>query len=90
MCGDRELLPTAVQPSHYKLALAPQLEEFVYSGSLTVTLTVQEPCNAITFHARELVISSGEQQAASKASRKRLDTRNRTPTERLKLYLCGP
>eukprot|EP00959_Pyramimonas_sp_CCMP1952_P355833 7452376-Pyramimonas_sp.AAC.1 len=59
MCGDRQLLPTAVKPAHYELNLAPKLEDFTYKGTLKVTLTVQEPCVGITFHARDLTISSG-------------------------------
>jgi len=59
MCGDKQLLPTAVTPSHYDLHLTPDLVSFAYDGEMTVKLTVHEPTNAITFHARDLVISSG-------------------------------
>ena len=41
MCGDKQLLPTAVTPSHYDLHLTPNLETFAYDGEMTVKLTVQ-------------------------------------------------
>ena len=59
MCGDKELLPTQVTPSHYDLHLTPNLETFAYDGEMTVKLTVHEPTDAVTFHARDLKIASG-------------------------------
>jgi aminopeptidase N len=59
MCGDKQLLPTAVTPSHYDLHLTPNLVTFAYDGLMTVKLTVHEPTDAITFHARDLNIASG-------------------------------
>ena len=59
MCGDKQLLPTAVTPSHYDLHLTPNLKTFAYDGTMNVKLTVHEPTDAITFHARDLVIASG-------------------------------
>lgn len=59
MCGDKQLLPTAVTPSHYDLHLTPNLETFAYDGEMTVKLTVHEPTDAVTFHARDLKIASG-------------------------------
>jgi hypothetical protein len=69
MCGDKQLLPTAVTPSHYDLALTPDLETFQYDGVVTVKLTVREPCAAVTFHAKDLKISSGVVVDASGAER---------------------
>jgi hypothetical protein len=40
MCGDKELLPTAVTPQHYDLHLSPDLEAFTYTGEMTVQLLV--------------------------------------------------
>ena len=54
MRGDKQLLPTAVTPSHYDLHLTPNLETFAYDGEMTVKLTVHEPTDAVTFHARDL------------------------------------
>lgn len=59
MCGEKELLPTAVTPQHYDLRLTPDLETFTYTGEVTVQLHVHEPCTAVTFHAKELAISAG-------------------------------
>ena len=59
MCGDKQLLPSAVTPQHYDLSLAPDLEAFTYTGVCTVQLLVSEPCDAITFHAKDLAISAG-------------------------------
>lgn len=59
MCGARELLPSAVTPSHYALELAPDLEAFTYTGKVVVELTVNAPCNAVTFHAKELDVKCG-------------------------------
>lgn len=69
MCGDKQLLPTAVTPEHYDLHLSPDLEAFTYDGVVTVKLTVREPCDAVTFHAKDLVISSGVVVDASGAER---------------------
>jgi len=59
MCGDRQLLPTAVTPEHYQLHLTPDLTAFTYSGEVVVTLRVREPCAAVTFHAKDLNITAG-------------------------------
>ncbi len=59
MCGDKELLPTAVTPEHYDLHLTPDLVGFAYDGALEVRLRVNEPTDAITFHAKDLKVSSG-------------------------------
>ncbi len=59
MCGDKQLLPTALTPTHYDLHLTPDLTTFAYDGVMTVKLTVHEPADAVTFHARDLKISSG-------------------------------
>lgn len=59
LCGDKELLPTAVTPQHYDLRLIPDLEAFTYTGEVTVQLYVHEPCTAVTFHAKDLDISAG-------------------------------
>ena len=59
MCGDKEILPTAVTPEHYDLHLTPDLVGFAYDGALEVRLRVNEPTDAITFHAKDLKVSSG-------------------------------
>jgi len=59
MCGDKQLLPTAVTPNHYDLHLTPDLVTLQYTGVMTVLLTVHEPSDAVTFHARDLKIQSG-------------------------------
>ena len=59
MCGDKQLLPTAVTPEHYDLHLTPDLQTFTYAGSVRVRLLVHEPCDAVTFHAKDLAISAG-------------------------------
>jgi len=52
-------LPRSVVPSHYRLRLEPDLEAFVFSGTVEIDVTVEEPVDTIQLNALELEIENG-------------------------------
>ena len=64
-------LPDTVRPSHYSLALTPDLKAATFSGIETIEVTLAEPTNRITLNAAEIdfqsvtVTASGKQQTAA-------------------------
>jgi aminopeptidase N/puromycin-sensitive aminopeptidase len=64
-------LSTAVVPSHYTLALAPDLQSATFTGEETIDVAVKEPTRAITLNAIELAFQSvtidagGQKQTAA-------------------------
>ena len=53
-------LPKNVVPIHYALGVAPDLKKFTFAGTVTITLKVIQPTNAITLHAKDLKIARAE------------------------------
>ena len=72
MTVDPYRLPRAVTPSHYELAIAPDLRTCRFEGTTAITVTVHEPVQEIVLNAIELDLhsavltdSSGTQQEAA-------------------------
>ena len=55
---DPNRLPTTVEPRHYQLHLAPDLEGAVFEGEQSVEVTIHESVDHITLHALDLDISA--------------------------------
>ncbi|MEO6628028.1 MAG: hypothetical protein ABIP03_05605, partial [Aquihabitans sp.] len=53
---DPNRLPTTVVPSHYELALTPDLEAATFRGTQIVTVEVTEPVTELVVHALDLSI----------------------------------
>ncbi|CAJ1420655.1 unnamed protein product [Effrenium voratum] len=53
---DRVLLPSDVLPEHYDLTLEPDVEKFVFDGSVKITCDVKVATDSISLHAHELVL----------------------------------
>ncbi len=64
-------LPDNVRPSHYTLALTPDLKAATFSGVETIDVTLAEPADRITLNAAEIdfksvtVTAGGKQQTAA-------------------------
>jgi aminopeptidase N/puromycin-sensitive aminopeptidase len=64
-------LPDTVRPSHYSLALAPDLVAATFSGVESIEVTLAEPTDRITLNAAEIdfqsvtVTANGTQQTAA-------------------------
>jgi aminopeptidase N len=56
VCGERNLLPTAVRPTNYKLKLQPDLSKHTYGGCVEIALECREDCSTITLHSNEIDI----------------------------------
>eukprot|EP00398_MALV-I-01_sp_L67-1_P000642 gene642-209_t len=54
--SNRILLSENVVPSHYDLTLEPDLEACKYSGTVVITVNVDEPTSDISMHAFDLAI----------------------------------
>ena len=57
-------LPTTVVPEHYAIVLTPDLEKFVFSGTETVRVKVQESTNVLVLNANELELHEASVTAA--------------------------
>jgi aminopeptidase 2 len=62
----REILPTNVVPTHYKLHLTPDFSTFKFAGNLAVTLDVKKPTRSIVLNALELELKHVEVDAGGK------------------------
>lgn len=51
MPNTRHVLPTNVRPTHYHLALVPDLDNAVFSADVTIDVVLVEPTAAITLNA---------------------------------------
>ncbi len=72
MTSDPYRLPVSVTPSHYELAIAPDLRTCRFEGTTAITVTVHEPVREIVLNAIELDLhsalvtdSSGRHQEAT-------------------------
>jgi aminopeptidase N len=50
-------LPRGVSPTHYDITVRPDAEKMVFTGSETITISVEAPTKSITLNALELAIS---------------------------------
>jgi aminopeptidase 2 len=64
--SQREVLPTNVVPTHYKLHLTPDFTTFKFAGNLAVTLDVKKPTRSIVLNALELELNHVEVDANGK------------------------
>ena len=53
-------LPTTVVPTHYTLALTPDLKTATFSGIESIDVNIEQPTQAITFNAIEIKFQSVE------------------------------
>jgi len=58
VCGERNLLPTAVRPTNYKLKLQPDLAKHTYGGCVAIAMECYEDCSTITLHSNEIDIKT--------------------------------
>jgi aminopeptidase N len=56
--GHAQRLPTSAKPTHYTLALTPDIAAATFSGTETIDITLAQPTKAITLNAIELQIQS--------------------------------
>ncbi|KAJ3295271.1 Aminopeptidase 2 mitochondrial [Borealophlyctis nickersoniae] len=56
----REILPATVKPTHYNVNITPDLETFNFSGTVEVSLNVNETTKQIVCNANELEIKSAK------------------------------
>src|SRR6266487_1089861 len=59
MPQDPYRLPRTVEPSRYDLTIEPDLESAMFTGSVDIAVTVNEPVSAIALNAVDLAIPSG-------------------------------
>jgi aminopeptidase N len=83
--AQRETLPADVVPSHYDLAIHPDLDALTFTGTNAVTLDVKNPTADITLNAKGLTIDKAtlETGAAGTAT---LDT----TLERATIHFAAP
>eukprot|EP00929_Paragymnodinium_shiwhaense_P008960 TRINITY_DN112969_c0_g1_i1.p1 TRINITY_DN112969_c0_g1~~TRINITY_DN112969_c0_g1_i1.p1 ORF type:complete len:894 (-),score=232.14 TRINITY_DN112969_c0_g1_i1:141-2822(-) len=60
----REILPDAVIPSRYDLRLVPDLQRYIFDGSVRIAVDVNEATDEITLHARDLLIQKATFESA--------------------------
>lgn len=66
---DREILPTAVKPSHYNLSIYNlDRREFTYDGTVDIDVLIQENTESISLNYKELKLSKASIQFASGAA----------------------
>ncbi len=56
----RDVLPENVKPVHYDVNLTPDLESFVFSGTVRVSLKVKEDSLEIVANQNELQVSKAK------------------------------
>ena len=54
----REVLPTNVIPRHYDVTLEPDLQSFIFEGSVIIDLDVAEDSESISLNTLDLQIQS--------------------------------
>jgi len=53
---DRDILPSNVRPTHYDLAISPNMDNFTFEGRVVINLDVKEATNVIALNSNELAI----------------------------------
>jgi aminopeptidase 2 len=48
----RQVLPKTVKPTHYKVTLVPNLESFIFTGQVSISLQVKEATKLIQFNSK--------------------------------------
>ena len=56
--SNAELLPNNVRPTHYRIALEPNFQDFTFIGDESAQIEILSPTNAITLNAIELDVQS--------------------------------
>ncbi|MGQ4809679.1 Aminopeptidase N [Candidatus Entotheonellaceae bacterium PAL068K] len=84
---DSHRLPRMVLPSHYDLALEPDLERAAFSGSVAISVEVTEPVDTVWLNAAELQVTSAVFEDASGARTRLADMTLVADQERLGLGL---
>ncbi|KAF8431269.1 peptidase family M1-domain-containing protein [Terfezia claveryi] len=57
--ANREVLPTAVKPSHYNLSIYNlDTEKFTYNGTVDIDVVIQENTDSISLNSKELKLSN--------------------------------
>ncbi|CAG8512204.1 7007_t:CDS:10 [Ambispora gerdemannii] len=56
----RQTLPTNVRPFHYDLTLTPDLEDFTFKGSESITLNINENTKTITLNANQIEVQTAK------------------------------
>ena len=54
------LLPLEIEPTHYDIEIAPDLNHFTFTGSESVSLLVRKPVSRVVLHAMDLKISKAQ------------------------------
>ena len=65
MTADPFRLPDTVVPTHYDLAIAPDLAASRFEGTAGITVTVREPVEEVVLNAAELEIHTALARDAS-------------------------
>lgn len=63
---EREILPTNVVPTHYRLSLTPDFVAFKFGGKVSVKLDVAQPTSSIVLNALDLELHSATVYAGGK------------------------
>ncbi|PVV03393.1 hypothetical protein BB560_002131 [Smittium megazygosporum] len=64
---DRVLLPINVRPDRYELSLTPDLDKLVYTGEVSIELSILNKTDTIVLHANEVSVTSGSLKIGGKS-----------------------
>jgi puromycin-sensitive aminopeptidase len=71
------LLPAHIKPIHYNIFLAPDLDNFIFEGEETITVSILKPTKEITLHSAEievLTVSVGKETTNKITYNKKAET----------------
>ncbi|KAF9947569.1 hypothetical protein BGZ70_002613 [Mortierella alpina] len=74
MAPERVVLPKNVTPVHYDLKLTPNLETFVFSGEVAISVNVHEPTSVIKLNAKKLAIHRASITVGGETHKAAVDT----------------
>ena len=63
----REILPTNVIPTHYRLSLTPEFSTFKFAGKVSVHIDVTKPTSSIILNTLELELHSASVETNGKS-----------------------